>query len=126
SPAVRAQLIAPIFLSEQYPQVTSIESPELGDTQRAIDPDPVERAARDLDLDRKVRRWIDLKIDVVGIFDPLQVAEIEALIRLESLVHVLAIPGRGAHGHHRNVQLPGEDPHDLTKKGLFPFVLGQR
>src|SRR5205814_8755626 len=94
--------IGPIFLPEHDPKGSSLVSPNLRDSERTVDAHPVKGTARDLDLNRKVGRRVDFQIDVVGIPNSLQVAEVKTLIRLETLIHVLTAEGRRTHGHHRN------------------------
>ena len=77
---------------------------------------------RDLDLNREVGRWVDLKIDVVRVRNPFQIPKVEALIRLKALIQIFTAPGGGSRGHHRDAELPGEDSHELAEERFFSFV----
>ena len=79
--------------------------------------------SRDLDLDREVGRRVDLEIDVVRVRDAVQIAEVEALVRLEALIEILPVPGGRARRHDRDVELPGKDPHELAEEGFLSFML---
>lgn len=71
-----------------------VETPSLRDADRRIDSEPIDRMACDVDLNAQIGRRSTGEVDVIEMADERFVDDIEALIRFDAFIEILAIESR--------------------------------
>src|SRR5262249_9991264 len=90
------------------PQRPALEAPDLGNTQCHVDAGAIERAARDIDLDRQIGRRIPGEIDLLLAAHLLLVRDPVTLVRLQTALQVLALESGRASAADGDAELVGQ------------------
>ena len=118
--------IRAVGVEDMEDELVPVEPPYLGDVQRCIDAHAVEGTARHIDLNRKVGRGIDAKVEPPAPSDPRSVGNPETVIGFDPAPASSAAKCDGTATMHRQSKFFSQDDNEAPEETCIAIVFEQR